>query len=96
MYNCTKEYLIREALYGDKSQMKKNEIQQLTDEFYENIPTPHNLNKDGTPDMRFKKNQEWYNDSFSKYGKKCREENAKYQSKVMNIPIEKARKICGL
>ena len=46
--------------------------------------------------MRFKKNQEWYNDSFSKYGKKCREENAQYQSKVKNISIEEARKMCGL
>jgi hypothetical protein len=96
MYNSTEEYLIREALYGDKKEIDKHEIQKLTEEFYENIPTPHNLNKDGTPDMRFKKNQEWYNDSFSKYGKKCREENAKYQSKVKNISIEEARKMCGL
>ena len=84
MYNSTEEYLIREALYGDKKEIDKHEIQKLTEEFYENIPTPHNLNKDGTPDMRFKKNLEWYFDSLHKQAKKCKEKNAQdtYQVKV--------------
>jgi hypothetical protein len=84
MYNSTEEYLIREALYGDKSQMKKNEIIKLMEYYKESIPKSIKLNKDGTPDMRFKKNLEWYFDSLHKQAKKCKEKNAQdtYQVKV--------------
>ena len=82
MYNCNREYLIREALYGTREERKKNEIIRLMTHYKDFIPKPLKLNKDRSLDMRFKKNQEWYFVSLAKEVQKCKEKNAQYTYQV--------------
>ena len=82
MYNCNREYLSREELYGTREERKKNEIIRLMRFYKDSIPKPIKLNKDKSLDMRFKKNQEWYFDSVAKEAQKCKEKNAQYTYQV--------------
>ena len=55
MYNCNREYLSREELYGTRRKKEKNEIIRLMRHYKDSIPKPIKLNKDKSLDMRFKK-----------------------------------------
>ena len=87
MYNCNREYLSREELYGTREERKKNEIIRLMRHYKDSIPKPIKLNKDKSLDMRFKKNQEWYSDTLSKEVQKCKEKNAQYTYQIKPLWI---------
>ena len=83
MYDIIDEFYIRESLYGNREERKKNEIIRLMRHYKDSIPKPIKLNKDKSLDMRFKKNQEWYFDSLAKEVQKCKEQNAHYTYRVV-------------
>ena len=87
MYDIIDEFYIKESLYGNREERKKNEIIRLMRYYKDSIPKPIKLNKDKSLDMRFKKNQEWYSDILSKEAQKCKEKNAQYTYQIKPLWI---------
>lgn len=53
------DYMLREAVYGDRAQRERTWRRILFDKYGESFPVPGRLKADGAPDFRQAVNKEW-------------------------------------